>query len=84
MKPVKGQYANPLSYTAQPLLARYISKENHKELGGTAANNVRLMGAGRIITFADNPNFRAFWYGTNKLFLNAIFFGHTISGSSTR
>jgi len=22
----------------------------------------------------DNPNFRAFWYGTNGLMLNAIFF----------
>jgi len=84
MKPVKGQYATPLVYTAQPLLAGYISKENHKLLGGTAAINVSSMGDGRIITFADNPNFRAFWYGTNKLFLNAIFFGHTISQSSTR
>ena len=23
---------------------------------------------------ADNPNFRGYWYGTNKLFLNALFF----------
>jgi len=25
--------------------------------------------------FTDNTNFRAFWYGTNKLLMNAIFFG---------
>ena len=24
---------------------------------------------------ADNPNFRAFWYGTDRLFTNAVFFG---------
>jgi hypothetical protein len=24
--------------------------------------------------FMDNPNFRAFWYGSNGLFLNAITF----------
>lgn len=84
MKPAKGQYATPLVYASVPLLAGYISKENHQKLGGTAAINVSSVGSGRVITFVDNPNFRAFWYGTNKLFLNAIFFGHTISGSSTR
>ena len=36
-------------------------------------------GAGRIILFADNPNFRASWYGTNKLFLNALFFGGVLT-----
>ena len=36
------------------------------------------MGRGRVVMFADNPNFRGAWYGTNKLFLNAIFFGNLI------
>jgi hypothetical protein len=84
MKPSKGQYSNPLMYTDQPLIAGYISSENQEELSGTAAISVSALGSGRVITFADNPNFRAFWYGTNKLFLNAVFFGNTISGSSTR
>jgi hypothetical protein len=84
MKPDKGQYANPLMYTEKPLIAGYISPKNHKELGGSAAVSVSSYGSGRIITFADNPNFRAFWYGTNKLFLNSIFFGPIISSSSTK
>jgi hypothetical protein len=29
--------------------------------------------------FADNPNFRGAWYGTNKLFFNALFLGNKIS-----
>ena len=33
------------------------------------------MGKGLVILFTDNTNFRAFWYGTNKLLMNAIFFG---------
>jgi hypothetical protein len=37
-----------------------------------------------VIAMPDNPNFRAFWYGTNKLFLNSIFFGQIINGSSAR
>ena len=36
-----------------------------------------------IIGFSDNPNFRAFWYGTNKLFANAIFFGDYASAESS-
>jgi hypothetical protein len=27
---------------------------------------------------AENPNFRAFWYGTNRLLLNALFFAPLI------
>ena len=38
------------------------------------------VGAGRVIAMSENPNFRAFWYGTNKLFLNALFFGNLIGG----
>jgi hypothetical protein len=40
------------------------------------------MGRGKVINMADNTNFRAFWYGTNKLFANAIFFGNIISGGT--
>ena len=40
MKPSKSPFANPLIYTENPLLAGYISKENLKELGGTAALTV--------------------------------------------
>ena len=80
----KGKYADPLIYTSNPLLAGYISEEKEADLAGTAAITVSALGGGRIVTFADNPNFRAFWFGTNRLFLNSVFFGHAISGSSTR
>ena len=78
----KNAYNTPLVYTADPLLSGYISKKNLDLLGGTAAINVMGSGKGKIISFTDNPNFRAFWLGTNKLFLNAIFFGSIIDTSS--
>jgi hypothetical protein len=62
-------------YTPRPLASGFISKPNELKLRGTAAVDVADVGAGRIISMVDNPNFRAFWYGTNKLFLNSIFFG---------
>ncbi|MDN5201854.1 M14 family metallopeptidase [Fulvivirgaceae bacterium BMA10] len=84
MERKKGAYANPVMYTAAPLLSGYISDKNAKKLSNTAAVCVSALGAGRIISFTDDPNFRAFWYGTNKLFMNSIFFGSIISSGSTR
>lgn len=62
-------------YTSSPLLAGYISPKRQEELADSAALIARRQGAGAVVLFADNPNFRAFWYGTNGLFLNAVFFG---------
>jgi hypothetical protein len=42
------------------------------------------VGTGRVINIADNPNFRAFWLGGAKLFMNAIFFGRIIDAASAR
>lgn len=78
----KNPFATPLAYTQKPLLAGYVSKENEKLLRGSASIICSNFGNGQVISFSDNPNFRAFWFGTSKLFMNAIFFGKTISGNS--
>lgn len=82
LEKAKNPYATPLYYTDEPLASGYISEENLEELSGTAAIVVSDVGSGRVISMTDNPNFRAFWFGTNKLFMNAVFFGQTIDGSS--
>ena len=71
-------FATPLVYTSKPLLAGYISPANEKILKGSAAIICSSFGRGEVISFSDNPNFRAFWFGTSKLFMNAVFFGQTI------
>ena len=78
IKPV-NPYATPLQYTKQPLLAGYISAQNHNYIAESASTLVGKQGNGRVILMLDNPNFRAYWYGTQKLFANALFFGPTIS-----
>ena len=75
IEPDKKSYNNPIQYTSNPLLSGYISKENLKELKNTVPFKVQRLGKGRVLAFTDNTNFRAFWYGTNKLLMNAIFFG---------
>lgn len=62
-------------YTDSPLLSGYISDRRLDELKNTAAIVAQRYHQGRVVAFANNPNFRAFWYGTNGLFLNALFFG---------
>lgn len=78
----KNPYSNPVVYTDSPLASGYVSDENVEKMKNSAAVVISRHGSGKVITMTDNPNFRAFWYGTNKLFANAIFFGHTISGST--
>ena len=84
MERSKSPYANPVMYTSNPLMAGYISKPNLQQVKNSAAVDVSGVGAGKVIAMPDNPNFRAFWYGTNKLFLNSIFFGQIINGRSAR
>ncbi|MCI4671353.1 MAG: zinc carboxypeptidase [Bacteroidia bacterium] len=82
MKVPPNPYAYPLKYGDDPLLSGYISEENLQRMKGKAAVLVSRFGSGRVISFGFNPNFRAFWYGTNKLFMNAIFFGDQISSQA--
>lgn len=83
-EPAQNAYATPGRYTKDALLSGYMSQKNQEKLKQSAAIIVCSSGRGRVINLVDNPNFRAFWYGTNRLFLNAIFFGDVISGSTTQ
>ena len=75
IEPNKNSYNNPIQYTDNPLMSGYISEENLELMKGSVPFQVKKVGKGRVIIFTDNTNFRAFWYGTNKLLMNAIFFG---------
>jgi hypothetical protein len=72
----KDSYNNPLQYTENPLLSGYINNDNLETLAKTVPFKHSRLGSGHVMVFTDNTNFRAFWYGTNKLLMNAIFFGN--------
>ncbi len=71
-------YENPIVFTDKPLLAGYASPENLKKLAGSAAVVTTRMGRGSIIRIGCDPSFRGFWYGTDRLLLNALFFSSAI------
>ncbi|NAY90348.1 zinc carboxypeptidase [Muricauda sp. JGD-17] len=75
LEPEKNSYDNPIQYMENPLLSGYISEENAALIKNSVPFKVKKLGKGRVVLFTDNTNFRAFWYGTNKLLMNTIFFG---------
>jgi len=76
--PSKNRFSTVGKYGKDPHVDGYISKENLEIMKEAASIVVSKRGKGRVVLFADNPNFRGAWYGTNKLFMNAVFFGHLI------
>jgi len=79
LKPAKGEFSNVAVYTKDPHIDGFITKENlDKYLKPSASIITSKVGSGRAVLFVDDPNFRGTWYGTNKLFLNAVFFGDLI------
>ena len=74
LQPSDNPYSTVVKYEADPLLGGYVHPDNLKKIGNTASLVVSSLGRGRVIQFVDNPNFRGFWFGTNRLFFNSVFF----------
>lgn len=74
-QPSQNKYLTPVRYTSDPHLGGYISKDNLEKLKLSAGVLISPVAQGRVVHFFDSPNFRGTWFGTNKLFLNAIFHG---------
>jgi hypothetical protein len=80
----KNPYSNPYTYGDKPLQSGFVTRENYELLKNSGAVLVNASGGGRVISIADNPNFRAFWLGGTRLFLNSIFFGRNVEAGSAR
>lgn len=80
--PSKNQFNTVIQYTAKPLLSGYIHPTNLEKIKNSVSLQVSNMGRGRAILFVDDPAFRGYWNGTNKLFFNALFFGSHINTSN--
>lgn len=79
LMPSKNGYATVAKYASNPHIDGFITPKNMEEyLKPSASLLVSKLGSGRVVLFADNPNFRGSWYGTNRLFLNALFLGDHI------
>ena len=74
----KDPYVSPLHYSSKPVLSGFLSVKNEMLLKDTPAVFAKPYKSGKVIVFVDNMNFRSYWFGTSKIFLNAIFFSSCI------
>ncbi len=83
LPPSDNPFSTVARYTDRLRLSGFLSEENTARLRGTASVLADELGRGSVILLLDNPNFRGFWYGSNRLFLNALFYGDKASVPAT-
>ncbi|WP_100642437.1 M14 metallopeptidase family protein [Alteromonas facilis] len=79
IKAANAPFTVPFSYTEQPLASGYADTKLAELIAQTPAAVAHRVGQGRVIGFADNLNFRGYWYGTSKVFANAIYMAELIN-----
>ena len=77
-EPSDNPYGTVAALTEDPHLSGYASDENRARLPGSPSVLADQLGGGSVVLLVDNPNFRGYWRGTNRLFLNALFFGNHV------
>lgn len=75
IQPSQNPVNTVVQYKDLPQVDGYVHPETLKMIQGSASTLVSSIGRGNAICLIDNPNFRGFWYGTNRLFMNSLFFG---------
>ncbi len=81
LTPAGDDYSTPVRYTSDPLMAGFIGAERLAAFRGQAAVIAEKNGAGLLVRFANNPLFRGFWRGTEKLYINALYFGQVVEST---
>jgi len=71
-------FSTPVRLTDDPHLSGYISPTSLDRIRGSASVLADGIGGGTTVLLVDNPVFRGYWYGTNRLLLNAVYFGRHI------
>ena len=84
LQPSKDKYATVAQYLPKSYISGYVSKPNISKISNSASILVSSAGSGTVVLFAEDPNYRHYWHGTDRLFLNAIFFGNQVSTGEGR
>ena len=74
----ENPFENVAVYAQKPLLAGYASQKNIDLLAKSVSARQTRGGRGSAILFSDIPAFRAYWFGTSRLWLNALFFADAV------
>ena len=78
LKPSENPFSTPVRYAPKPLVSGYIGEQRLTEITGQPAVIAERHGKGLLVRFANNPVFRGFWRGTERLWVNALYFGPVV------
>lgn len=74
LEPEENPYVTVAQYSDSPLVSGYVSGDNLAKIAGSPAVVGERMGRGIVVRMVDDPAFRGFWHGTDRLVMNALFF----------
>ncbi|MCF7749358.1 hypothetical protein KQ945_01270 [Bacillus subtilis subsp. subtilis] len=83
-KPSRNPFSTVVRVDDEPRVNGYLSDTNRSRVAGAAWLLVSPQGQGNVVLFADDPAHRKYWHGTERLLLNAIFFGNQLNPSKPR
>ena len=81
LTPSTNAYSTPVRYTNDPLLAGFVGDQRLEAFRGQPAVIAEKKGAGLVVRFANTPVFRGFWRGTERLYINALYFGQVVEST---
>lgn len=73
IKPSANPYRTVVQLLDEAQVDGYVHPDALVQAKGSASVIASQIGRGNVVCLIDNPNFRGFWYGTNRLFLNGLF-----------
>jgi hypothetical protein len=74
-------FTTPVRYTQSPLLSGYIGEERLEQISGQAAVIAQRHDQGLVVRFANDPLFRGFWRGTERLWVNSLYLGSMVEST---
>ncbi len=83
-KPSRSAFSTVVRIDETPRVNGYLSETNRSRVAGAAWLLVSPQGQGNVVLFADDPAHRKYWHGTERLLLNAVFFGNLLNPTKPR
>ena len=83
-KPSRNPFSTVVRVDETPRVNGYLSETNRNRVAGAAWLLLSPQGHGNVVLFADDPAHRKYWHGTERLLLNAIFFGNQLNPTKQR
>ena len=83
-KPSRNAFSTVVRIDEAPRVNGYLSESNRTRVAGVAWLLVSPQGQGNVVLFADDPAHRKYWHGTERLLLNAVFFGNLLNPTKPR